>query len=92
MARDSNNTVNFSDYSLNKHDESLLNKGLKFAIKMKTEPIDASIQAEKLSYDILIKERQNKIEVLDKPDLKVKLSHFSLSDKKLDTAKGNLTN
>ena len=92
LPRDSNNIVNLSDYTLDKHEESLLNKGLKFGMKKKTEPIDASIQAEKLFYDILSKERQNKNEILDIPDLKIKLSHFSLAGKKPDTAKENLTN
>ena len=62
------------------------------AWRRKPSPVDASIQAKKLFYDILSKERQNKIEILDKPDLKMKLGHFSLSGKKPDTAKENLTN
>ena len=78
----SNNITNLSYYQLENEERKVLNKGLKFGIKHKTDPQEVSIKVEKLYYDILNKEIQGKIDIHEKPDLETRLKKHHCHRKK----------
>ena len=60
------NIINLSSYNLNDGERSLLNKGLNFAIKKKTNPLNRKIEMERLYSCLQRHERQEHVRIEEK--------------------------
>ena len=79
-----------SQYCLTESETEVLNKGLNFAIRKKTDQLYKKIEKDKLFYALKYKERKSELSLEDKLDLLIKLKNFAINDPR-DFSGDNLT-
>ena len=72
---DTTRILNLSNHLLSDAETKLLNRGLNFALKKKSNNLDCQIEMEKLYMDII---EQDKVKILEKENLKTKLKCFGI--------------
>ena len=82
--------INISSYEPKEAELNLLNMGLNYSLKKSYDPVLDKVEMEKLTYNILAKERDGKVVISGKEDMKTKLKHFSIRNK-IDSTKKNLS-
>ena len=73
-----NRIINLSDYTLNPHESSLLEKGLNFSIARKVKPMERKLNMEKMYMSIIDHKIAGRVTIESDDNLKTKLRAFGI--------------